>query len=465
MTMDTNDARDELRQAWDDMLTTLQAARDAIDHPELMPPPASDRNLAEGYRYLMGFVHSAVERAFHDDPERPQFRNALSPITRATIDNADAIYFYAPIDGHKMYRIHGNTGDSRHWRGEPAVSAGSKAPHYLIFEASSGGLAGDSGTLQELRPGTKTQTDMLDCSRIEVDADGSFEILLAPECPAGYTGNFIATMKVVNRPHPTEPDMPPERYASYISGRQLFGDWACEEAIHMEITQVGGEGLPLPAYCAQLAANQLRECGEIVRGQVHFWNAFWAVPMGTYGEREGTLPGMAFKRNGFNKINAASGATGGGMSTNLYAGGVFELAQDEALIIENRIKAQPHYIGFQLGNLWGESLEYAHRSGSLNGSQVVIDDDGVIRLVVAHRDPGVPNWLDTSGHREGFLTPRWAYSQRPDEDQWPSITAEKVRFDTIREHLPKNTPTVSTEQRRDQIAVRQRHVQRRFRQF
>ena len=465
MTMDANDAKDTLRQAWDEMITTLQAARDAIDHPELMPPPPGDRNLAEGYRYLMGFVHSAVERAFHDDRERPQFRNALSTITRATIDNADAIYFYAPIDGSKTYRIHGDAGDSRHWRGEKAVIGERKAPHYLIFEASSGGLAGDSGTLLELRPGTKTQTGMLDSSRLAVNDDGSFDILLAPQCPADYSGNFISTLKVVDRPHPADPTMPPERYASYISGRQLFGDWECEEAIHLEITQLGVEGACAPAYSAEAAAQQLRECGDIVRNQMHFWNAFWTIPMGTYGDRPGTLPGMAFKRNGFNKINAASGATGGGMSTNLYAGGVFELDPDEALIIENRIKQQPHYIGFQLGNLWGESLEYSNRLGSLNGSQAQVDADGVIRLVVAHRDPGVPNWLDTSGQREGFMTPRWAYYERPHEEQWPGIIAKKVRFDEIREHLPESTPAVSVEQRREQIAIRQRHVQRRFRQF
>ena len=465
MTMDANEAQDALRDAWDDMIATLQSARDAIDNPELMPPPANDRSLAEGYRYLMGFVHSAVERAFHNDPVRPQFRNALSPITRATIDNADAIYFYAPINGSQTYLIRGKAGDSRHWRGEAAVNRERKAPHYLIFEASSGGLAGDSGTLQELQPGTKTQTGMLDCSQIAVNADGSFEILLAPQRPADYEGNFIATMKVVNKPHPGKPDMPPERYASYISGRQLFGDWECEEAIHLEITQSGAEGCPAPAFSAADAARQLRQCGDIVRGQMHFWNAFWTIPMGTHGERPGTLPGMAFKRNGFNNINAASGATGGGMSTNLYAGGVFELEPDEALIVENRIKQQPHYIGFQLGNLWGESLEYASRVGSLNGQQVQVDADGVIRLVVAHRDPGVPNWLDTSGLREGFLTPRWAYSERPEEDQWPSITANKVRFDEIREHLPAATPVVTEAQRREQVAIRQRHVQRRFRQF
>jgi hypothetical protein len=465
MTKDAGDAKDTLRQAWDEMITTLQAARDAIDHPELMPPPPGDRNLAEGYRYLMGFVHSAVERAFHDDREHPQFRNALSTLTRATIDNADAIYFYAPIDGSKTYNIHGDAGDSRHWRGEKAVTGERKAPHYLIFEASSGGLAGDSGTLLELRPGTKTQTGMLDSSRLEVNDDGSFDILLAPQCPADYSGNFISTLKVVDRPHPTDPNMPPERYANYISGRQLFGDWECEQAIHLEITQLGAEGTCAPGYTAEAAAQQLRKFGDIVCNQMHFWNAFWTIPMGTYGDRPGTLPGMAFKRNGFNKINAASGATGGGMSTNLYAGGVFELEPDEALIIENRIRQQPHYIGFQLGNLWGESLEYANRLGSLNGSQAQLDTDGVIRLVVAHRDPGVPNWLDTGGHREGFLTPRWAYIERPEEEQWPSISAKKVRFDEIRKHLPESTPVVSVEQRRDQVAIRQRHVQRRFRHF
>ena len=31
----------------------------------------------------------------------------------------------------------------------------------------------------------------------------------------------------------------------------------------------------------------------------------------------------------------------------------------------------------------------------------MIDDDGVLRVVVAHDDPGVANWLDTAGHSAG----------------------------------------------------------------
>jgi hypothetical protein len=465
MTLEPDNARAMLRGAWDEMIQTLQEARDAIDRPDLMPAPASDRNLAEGYRYLMGFVHSAVERAFHNDPQRPRFRKLLSAINRGTIDNADAIYFYTPLDGREQYLLRGEVGDTRHWRGEQALTAARKAPHYLIFETSAGGLAGDSGDLAELRPGMKTQTGRLDSSSIEVNADGTFEILLAPQRPAGFSGNFIPTLKIVDRPHPAEPTMPSERYASYISGRQLFNDWEYEEAIHFEITQVGAAGTHPPAYSAERAAQEIRQFGVIVRNQMQFWNAFWTIPMGTYGERQGTIPGLAFKRNDFNRVNVASGATGGGMSTNLYAGGVFELEPDEALIIENRIPLKPNYVGFQLSNLWGESIEYANQIGSLNGHQLATDPDGVIRLVVAHRDPGVPNWLDTSGHREGFLAPRWAYSETPEQAQWPSISATKVQFDEIRQHLPDSTPAVTAGQRREQVAIRQRHVQRRFRSF
>ena len=33
--------------------------------------------------------------------------------------------------------------------------------------------------------------------------------------------------------------------------------------------------------------------------------------------------------------------------------------------------------------------------------------DGSFRLVVAHEDPGVDNWLDTAGHDHGTMCVRW----------------------------------------------------------
>ena len=118
-----------------------------------------------------------------------------------------------------------------------------------------------------------------------------------------------------------------------------------------------------------------------------------------------------------------------------------------------------------LSNFWGESFDYANRITSLNGFQAERDPDGAIRWVIAHRDPAVPNWLDTTGHPEGFMSPRWAYSQTPPTEQWPSVTARKVPFEEIRKHLPEGTRRVSPAERREQIRIRQEHVNKRFRCF
>ena len=225
----TQDARAALRAAWDAMLVELARARDAIDDPALFPPPASERNLAEGYRYLLGLVSQSLERAFFEDPAHPSFRQAIHLRAKSTIDNADAIYFCAAIDGRAAYVVRGRAQDARHWRGEPPAPTGRKAPTYVIFECASG-YAGDSGSLAELRPGSRAMTGSLDSSEIALDADGRFEILLAPERPAGHRGNFIATTKLrTNR----ETGERTEYVGRFLSGRQLFHDWEREDAVEV----------------------------------------------------------------------------------------------------------------------------------------------------------------------------------------------------------------------------------------
>ena len=104
-------------------------------------------------------------------------------------------------------------------------------------------------------------------------------------------------------------------------------------------------------------------------------------------------------------------------------------------------------------------------AGHLNDAEIALEPDGSYRIVVGPQDPGVPNWIDTTGHPEGFLTPRWAYSATPPQKDWPTISARKVAFDQIRDHLPEETRHVSPEERRDQIRIRQAHVLKRYRVF
>src|SRR5690349_3852625 len=167
-----------------------------------------------------------------------------------------------------------------------------------------------------------------------------------------------------------------------------------------------------------------------------FWNEFYAVVLETHADMNGD--GKRFMpRNDFNAPNAASLATGGGQSTNVYAGGVYELAADEALVIDVRVPVAPLYQGCHLANLWGESLDYANHQSSLNGFQTAWDDDGVAgqsgarcaRYVIAHRDPGVANWLDTTRLPVGFMTFRWTYATPPAAS--PTVAVEKIAFDDV----------------------------------
>ena len=53
------------------------------------------------------------------------------------------------------------------------------------------------------------------------------------------------------------------------------------------------------------------------------------------------------------------------------------------------------------------SRDYASRQVVLNHSQVQLEEDGSFKIAIAHRDPGLPNWLNTAGHSEGGAIFRW----------------------------------------------------------
>lgn len=450
-TTEPTEAAMALRAAWNDLIAGLERARDAVDSPELHAPPPTDRILAEGYRYLLGFLFGAIERGVCDDPDFPYFRRAIQPVDKATIDNADAQYLSTPIDGNRSYLVRGRASDHRHWRGNPPADQGRKAPQYVIFEAHTG-YAGDTGELTELLPGGRVNTGKLESTSLEVEPDGTFEILLGPERPAGHTGNFITTRRSDDGVHTAE----------YLTMRVLFHDWEREDPLDLHIAALDMVGAHPQPLDPQGAATRMRRIAEITENQMRFWNEFYAVLLETHADMNGD--GKRFMpRNDLNEPSQADLATGGGQSTNIYSGGVYELAPHEALVIEERMPEEPQYGGFHLSNFWGESYDYANQVTSLNTQQAATDPDGIVRRVIAHHDPGVPNWLDTTGYQEGYMTFRWTYSRPPKE--LPSVTCKVVAFDDIRSHLPDSTPTVTPAERREQIRVRQEHVQRRYRQY
>jgi hypothetical protein len=203
---------------------------------------------------------------------------------------------------------------------------------------------------------------------------------------------------------------------------------------------------------------------------VHFWNAFNTITLETYGKVEGGInsgkPDAApfMPTNDMNPPNALGIATGGGQSTNIYAGGVYLLEEDEALIIESTVPVTPSFMGFHLSNLWGESLDFESYQSSLNTHQMESEDGHTFRWVVSHKDPGIKNWVDTTGLPHGYLSMRWTYPEQPPKEQWPTLQVTKVTIDEV-DSFFAHAKRVSPQQRQASILMRHKHVQRRYRQY
>ena len=106
--------------------------------------------------------------------------------------------------------------------------------------------------------------------------------------------------------------------------------------------------------------------------------------------------------------------------------GTWRLAPDEALVIE-AMPPECHYWNFQLGNVWAESLDYRFQQVHINSGAAELEPDGSFRLVVAHEDPGLPNWLTTAGHERGTMCVRWVRAASHPEPRCRVVKLAELR--------------------------------------
>jgi Protein of unknown function (DUF1254) len=88
----------------------------------------------------------------------------------------------------------------------------------------------------------------------------------------------------------------------------------------------------------------------------------------------------------------------------MYSFTWWRLAEGEALLIEFT-PPETRYWGLQLCDRWFQC--FPNRRTSLNDQHIEFEADGSVRIAISERDPGIPNWLETSGHRIGTLFFRW----------------------------------------------------------
>ena len=192
--------------------------------------------------------------------------------------------------------------------------------------------------------------------------------------------------------------------------RQNVLDAETEVLADLTIERVDGDDPPVPLSPARLT-EALEDAGRFVAGTASLF-ADWAE-----GFREAP--------NTLQPLDPA--VTGGahGDPNIFFHMGYWELGRDEALVVDLE-PPRCEYWNFQLNNHWMESMDYRYHPAHWNLHTATADGEGRVRLVIAHRDPGVPNWLDTAGHARGTMGLRWVKA-----DAHPTPTARVVPFDEV----------------------------------
>jgi len=249
-----------------------------------------------------------------------------------------------------------------------------------------------------------------DDRELEIGADGAFEWRVRPTS----TGQLVI--------------------------REVYGDWSAQRGT-LVISRLDTEGTaPLPLTREKIEKRYATAGSQLVN-RVKTWLQFpqWFylnIPVNTM---------------------VAPRLTPGGLATQYSSAGHFELRPDQALLITISVSDAP-YLGFQLGSMWYISLDYINHQTSLNNTQAQADPDGKVRIVVADQNPGVTNWVETLGHRRGFLQFRWQrVSRQLSEADGPTV--ELVDFDGIPAALPYfDQNKISDEDWRSRIALRQKQI-------
>jgi len=332
-------------ETWHEFCDLLKDAGAVLLRDELHP---SDFDRGEGLRYLARLT-SVGMLSFLENPgaRRPEFRS-LPAHAGFGLDNPDNVYMSATIDARYDYRIHGSRGTIAY------LSFAAQNQNYARRDRISGG----AGHLND--------------DELVLAADGTFEVVASQE---PQPGNWLQLA----------PD------SSMILVRQTFMDRATEVAADLAIECLA-DPLPPPRLDPDAVRNQLLGAAMYAIG-ASSWFADWVAP-------------WVAEPNQLHAPDPEYHRLVGGDPNIVFRLGYWELAPHEALVLETTPPVCDYW-NFQLANIWTECLDRRYERISVNKHSAVLEGDGSVRLVVAHDDPGHPNWISTAGHSHGIMGVRW----------------------------------------------------------
>jgi len=232
---------------WNQFCDTLKMAGNVVLGPNT---PSDPMNRMEGFRYLSRITRAALQTFVeHNDPLAPVLQRVVHETAKMGADHPDNYYENAAISGEHEYRIRGNRG----------------SVHYLGFFTQRGNYGQGRGM---------PPTGYLEASSLEIEPDGSFEIILSTE---EKPGNWL----------------PMEKETGTLIVRQTFLDRENETIADLHIERIGGDGRPSPFDPVKCAEGLTTSAGLVAGAAMMF--ASWAE---NFKKSTNELPRMPQARAG-----------------------------------------------------------------------------------------------------------------------------------------------------------------------
>lgn len=338
-----NDQAAHLAAGWTALVDGLRAAAERL---ETDAAGLSPEERADGYRALLRALNNQLGR-FEVDRERPELVAFNEWREKMLMDNPDFRYWVADVRDDRRYRITGTRGDAQ----------------YLSITAYRSGGTLDAGAVARL-----------DSDAISFDAQGRFEVIVGRERPEG-TSDWL--------------ELPEGASALWV--RHFHGDVA-HDALGDCIIEPIDPPAPGPFIDVVKFGHQLERLG----------GAMAAMPSLLAGAAKADLRAP-------NEVRRWTEMVGGAAFTepNIhYLRGAWQLASDEALVIEGTVPPC-RYWNVLLYSRYCNSLDHRRRRVSFTGA-TARTDEGRFRFVIAANDPGATyDWLDNEGRPFGMFVFRF----------------------------------------------------------
>jgi hypothetical protein len=334
-------------------------------------------DLPDGYRSVANLLEGAMFLAFESDPDRPFFRPIVSRSRKLLGDNADALYYTAPIRSDRAYRVTGNMLDCV----------------YLSFTLETDT---DAGGYSSATAGVLRDDDF------DIALDGSFEVFFGGQ---PRDRNWLA--------------LPPG--ASEIIVRCYFERPTAAAADPNLVVPLTIEPLepvgPPPRWDDDDVAAGWRRAARFLRART--------LEQAKPGERE--QPSWVSTTPNVFPPPELPGTFAFAATDAAYTMAPYLLGDDEALVMTGRWPTC-RFASVALWTRYLQTYDYAHRQVHRNRANTTLEPDGSFRIVLAHEDPGVPNWIDTEGR--GFGLVFWRFFLPEGEIATPQT--EIVKVDALR---------------------------------